>query len=346
MFWIKKEQLNADVKHNLWLTIREFNKTLKKESKSIQLKLIARYAASVLIIISLSSILYLSFFNQGDEYIFSEANIKGNTENTMLTLANGQKIEVKKEQSNITVLKNEGVVIDETLHDYESVASSSNKELPLNELVIPFGKKAELVLSDGTKVWLNAGTRFAFPQEFIGKKRKVFLDGEGYFEVAKNAKKPFIVSSRNMNVEVLGTKFNMSSYSSDDLCETVLLEGSVNVWNDNKFLKDKVQMMPNQKATFNTLEKEIKVVAEPDAQNYIAWVEGLYKFKNENLEQVLTKIGRYYNMSFFYDSDKIKSALPISGKLDLQDSFEEVMLTLSKVAQIEYKIEGQNVIIN
>ena len=346
LFRIKQEQINADVKRNLWINIREYNRTFKKESKSIQFKRIFKYAASLLLIISLSSIFYFSFFNQNDEYIFSESNIKRNAENTILTLANGKKIVAEKEQSNITVLKNEGVVIDETLHDYESAVSSSDKELPLNELVIPFGKKIKLVLSDGTKVWLNAGTRFAFPQEFAGKKREVYLDGEGYFEVAKNAKQPFIVSSRNMNVEVLGTKFNMSSYSSDDLCETVLLEGSVNVWNDNKFFKDKVQMVPNQKATLNATEKEIKVVPEPDVQKYIAWTDGLYRFDNESLEQVLTKLGRYYNITFSYDNDKIKSALPISGKLDLQDSFDEVMRTLSKVAQIEYKIEGQNVIIN
>lgn len=347
LFWIKKEQLNADKKHDLWLNIRDFNKAHKIENKTIQFRRFIRIAASVLIIVSLSSILYLSLNNRGSQYLFSEASNTTNTKNTVLTLSNGEKIEVKKEMSNISVLENEGVQIDnDTILNVPTATSSKNNELALNELVIPFGKKTMLELSDGTKVWLNAGTRFAFPQEFTGKKRMVFLDGEGYFEVAKNKEQPFIVSSKNMNVEVLGTIFNMNSYSSDEVCETVLLEGTVNVWNDNKLIKEKVRMSPNQKATFDASIKEMTVEPEPDAKNYIAWIDGWYKFENESLEQVFMKIGRYYNVTFQYDKIKIQNALPISGKLDLKESFKEVMLTLSKVAQIEYKIEGRNIIIN
>ncbi|WP_321374820.1 FecR family protein [uncultured Draconibacterium sp.] len=346
LFWIKKEQLNADLKHDLWLKIRDFNGTYKNVNNPTQFKQFVRIAASFLVIISISSIVYLSLFNRGNEYNFSEANSPSNEENTVLTLASGEKIEVQKEQSNITIMENEVIMVDKTLHLNEIVESSDNKEYPLNELVIPYGKKTELELSDGTKVWLNAGSKFAFPQEFTGKKRKVYLDGEGYFEVAKNEKQPFVVSSENMNVEVLGTKFNMNSYSLDELSETVLLEGSVKVWNGNKLLNEKVQMIPNQKATFRTSQEEIIVESESEAENYIAWIEGLYKFKNQSLEQVFAKVGRYYNITFDYDSEKIRNALPISGKLDLKESFDEVMLSLSKVAQIEYEIDGKNVIIN
>ncbi|WP_346860852.1 FecR family protein [uncultured Draconibacterium sp.] len=306
LFWIKKVQLHDDLKHDLWLKIRAFNKSDRKENKSVQLKRILRIAASVLIILSISSILYLNLHNHGDEYIFSEISNSSKHENTILSLANGERVEVQKKQSNITVLENESVLVDENVHNNQIASSSINKEMPLNELVIPFGKKITLELSDGTKVWLNAGSRFAFPQKFNGKRRKVYLDGEGYFEVAKNEQQPFIVSSRNLNVEVLGTKFNMNSYSSDKLSEIVLLEGSVNVWSDSKLIKEKVHMVPNQKATFRASNNEMTVVSESDVENYIAWIDGWYKFKNENIEQVLVKIGRYYNKTFVYQSEQIE----------------------------------------
>jgi len=268
-------------------------------------------------------------------------------ENTVLMLANGKKIEVEKAQSNIAVLDNKDVQIDnDTVYNIQAATPVPDKQLVFNELVIPYGKKTTLTLSDGTKVWLNAGTRFAFPQEFRGKKRRVFIDGEGYFEVSKNEKMPFVVSSKNMNVEVLGTKFNMNAYSVDDICETVLLEGKVNVWNADKLLSEKVEMVPNQKASFRIGDKQMLVEHEPHTENYIAWIDGWYKFKNEDLRQVFLKLGRYYNITFVYDDAKIGKALPVSGKLDLKETPEEVMKTLSMVAEFSYEINENKVIVN
>lgn len=347
IFHIEEEQLNPEKQQELWLKIRDFNKSNVHKNKTIRLKRIIQIAASFLVIISLSSIVYLNFHNRGNQYIFSKLDDNSPFESTLLKLANGEKIEVQKDESNITILGDQAVQIDnDTVYRNQTEATSTKEELALNELVVPYGKKTTLVLSDGTKVWLNAGTKFAFPQKFIGKKRKVFLDGEAYFEVAKNKEQPFVVSSKNLNIEVLGTKFNVNSYSADKKNETVLLEGSIMIWNDNKLIKDKVKMSPNQKVTYDEADKELIVKSEPDAKNSIAWIEGWYKFSNENLEQVFAKIGRYYNVTFQYDRVKIQSALPISGKLDLQESFDEVMLTLSKVAQINYEIEGNKVLVN
>ncbi|WP_321347435.1 FecR domain-containing protein [uncultured Draconibacterium sp.] len=347
LFWINNEQLASDKKHELWLKIRDFNKTYATRNKTIQFKRLIRIAATVLIVISFSSILYLSLYNKRNQYAFSETNNRMNTENTVLTLTSGERIEINKEEAKIAVLDDETVQIDnDTIQKNELVAASSENEFILNELVVPFGKKTTLVLNDGTKVWLNAGTKFAFPQKFIGKKRKVYIDGEGYFEVAKDKEQPFIVSSEKINVEVLGTKFNMNSYSEDEQSETVLLEGSVVVWSDSKLIRDKITMSPNQKVTYDLTDKTLNVVSEPDAGDYIAWIDGWYKFSNESLEQVLIKVGRFYNITFHYDNVEIQKALPISGKLYLKESFDEVMLTLSKVANIEFEIKGNNVIIN
>lgn len=348
LFKVDDGKLEKERKYELWMNISNFNKSFNPTRNIFQFRNIVKIAASVLIIVSLGSLLYLNFISKENHYTFSESKNSIIPGNPVLILANGDKIEVKKDESEITVLENQDAVQinNDTIYKYVPVKVSTEKEMPLNELVIPYGKKSKVVLNDGTKVWLNAGSRFAFPQKFTGKKRIVFLDGEGYFEVAENKKLPFIVSSKNINIEVLGTKFNVSTYSSDDFCETILLEGRVNVWGENKLLKDKTIMLPNQKATYHVAEKQMVLKSEPDADKYIAWVEGWYEFSNENLEQVLKKMGRYYNVTFQYNHENIKNALPISGKLDLKDSFDEVMRVLSQVAEIEYQIVGENVIIN
>ncbi len=346
LFEVKEQQMPLVLKHQLWVKIADFNKTNKKNVRRLSQKRVVSIAASVIVFVALAGMLYLSS-HRDKGYSFSASNTVPDNENTVLMLANGKKIEVEKAQSNIAVLDNKDVQIDnDTVYNIQAATPVPDKQLVFNELVIPYGKKTTLTLSDGTKVWLNAGTRFAFPQEFRGKKRRVFIDGEGYFEVSKNEKMPFVVSSKNMNVEVLGTKFNMNAYSVDDICETVLLEGKVNVWNADKLLSEKVEMVPNQKASFRIGDKQMLVEHEPHTENYIAWIDGWYKFKNENLRQVFLKLGRYYNITFVYDDAKIGKALPVSGKLDLKETPEEVMKTLSMVAEFSYEINENKVIVN
>ena len=344
LFNFEEGELNSQKKYELWQRISEFNKKHTKPTKTLRLSTFIKIAASVLIIISIGSVLYLSL-NKNNQYNFAETEGAINSKNTVLILADGNKVEVEKEESQITVLGNQDAlqINNDTVYSGNLSDTQSKKELQWNELIIPFGKKTMLVLNDGTKVWLNAGSSFAFPQKFRGKKRRVFLDGEAYFEVAENNIQPFIVSAANTNIEVLGTKFIISSYSTDDFSETVLLEGSVNIWGANKLVREKIQMSPNQKVTYHINEKQMVLEQEPDAEEYISWIEGWYEFSNENLELVLKKVERFYNVTFEYNQNDIKNALPITGKLDLKESIEEVMYVLSLVAEIEYQREGNNI---
>jgi hypothetical protein len=348
LFNTKEVHLDTDKKHELWLKIRDFKRNEVTFIKKINFRVALKIAASVLVILSLSGILFFSLYNNETEFEFTQTASNPNSGNSVLLITNGDKIEVQKDESKITMLGNQkGIQVNnDTIQTKNLTSDSSDGEQPLNELIVPYGKKTMLTLIDGTKVWLNAGSKFAFPQKFIGKKRTVYLDGEGYFEVAKNEKQPFIVSSGNIKVEVLGTKFNVNSYSSDNSSETILLEGKVNIWTENSFLKDKTQLLPNQKAVYNTTSNEITVETALDAENYIVWIDGWYRFSNERLEQVLLKLERYYNIDFQYNKDQINKAKPISGKLDLKDSYLEVMQILANVAEIEYKIEGEKIIIN
>jgi len=339
--------LDNEKKEKLWNNIYRFNIEYTRKYKSVKLKFFLRVAASILILISLGGLVYLNFIKGENHYQFSESRNDLKSDNPLLVLSNGNTVKLEKAESKITVLKGqEAIQINnaQIVENHASIDEATNRA-KFNEVIIPFGKKSKLILEDGSTVWLNAGSRFAFPPQFTGKKREVILDGEAYFEVAKNDKKPFIITAGNINIEVLGTKFNVTAYHSDNLCETVLLEGSVNIWDNGKFFDDKIQMVPNQRATYNKTEKEIVLESESEPGRYIAWVNGWYEFKNENFEQVLKKLERYYNISFQYDQDVKSRILPVTGKLDLKESLDEVLIVLSRITKFEYQISGKIVII-
>ncbi len=345
LFQISEGILDEERKHKLWNNIRGINVKHSGNYKLIKLKTFARIAASILIIISIGGLFYLHFNQVENQYRFSESANDLKRDKPLLVLSDGTKVGLEKSESEITVLKDRDAIQinnDSIVKNQTSVDENTN-EVKFNEVIIPFGKKSKLLLEDGTIVWLNAGSRFAFPSKFNGMKREVNLDGEAYFEVARNVNHPFIVSTGAVNVEVLGTKFDISAYSSDNLSETVLLEGSINIWDNNKFFKDKTLMAPNQKATYNKTGKVIVLRPELEPEKCIAWVEGWYQFTNEKLEDVLKKLERYYNVRFEYDQAVISKVLPVSGKLDLKDSLSEVLVVLSRVAKFEYQI-SENII--
>ncbi len=347
LFIVQDGKLDDAKKSQLWENISRYNIEVSGNNKLFRIRALVKIAASLLIILSIGGLLYLNLKPLKNQYQFSEISNDSKSKNPLLVLSNGKKVDLQKTESKITVLKGQNAIQinNDTVVENRIAIDKNTNRAKLNEVIIPFGKKSNLVLGDGTKVWLNAGSRLAFPSKFDGNKREVYLDGEAYFEVVKNVKQPFVVSTNSVNVEVLGTKFNVSAYHSDDFCETVLLEGSVNFCDKDKLFSDKVLVSPNQRITYSKTSKEIVLKSEPDAAMYVAWVEGWYPFKNESIEQVIRKIERFYNVKFEYDQKIISGSLPVSGKLDLKNSMDEVMVILSKVAKFNYVISGNSVLI-
>ena len=348
LFKTYEGKLSEERKFNLWKNISIYNKTTSRKFTFLQINPFIKIAASILIVIALGSTVYLGLNRTEEIYEFSEsAGIDRNSESSFLRLSNGTKVNLTDEKSEIVVLKNQDAILinNDSVVANTPANSRDNKQVALNEVIVPFGKKTTLVLADGTKVWLNAGSRFAFPQKFEGNHREVQLDGEAYFEVAKNRNQPFIVLTRNIDIEVLGTKFNLSAYQSDNFSETVLLEGAVKVKDNGKLFNAKLELKPNQKATYYTDNKELIRSEAPDANMQISWINGWYQFSNQGLITVLDKLERYYNIRFIHDPAFELKAFPISGKLDLKGSIDEVMALLSKVAKINYQITGNEIII-
>lgn len=209
----------------------------------------------------------------------------------------------------------------------DSKITVSRSEIPkeesakYNQLIIPKGKMSRLTLSDGTKVWVNANTRVVYPAEFIGKQREIYVDGEVFLDVVHDDR-PFIVRTKGLNVEVMGTRFNVCAYDSRKLERIVLVEGSVRVA-DNAG-RNKTVLEPEQ--MYEASEDGTRV-EKVDVRKYASWIEGAYYFDKEKLETVARRLSDYYDVSIV--CSERAGGFICSGKLDLKGNLDDVLQGLS-----------------
>lgn len=330
---------------DIWKNIENFDEHTRKKKRQITIYRIMRYAAILVFAVLIGGSAYWMLVQNHESYSFTSSLDPNSVTQSRLFLANGTTIDLDKKNSKIALNAEKQIIIDnKQVIDLSKKNTVSDSKM--NEVVIPFGKKSQILLEDGTKVWLNAGSRMAFPTKFSGKKREVFLEGEAYFEVAHNKDFPFQVNTSEIAIKVLGTKFNLSAYKTDKLVETILLEGKVTVSKRSAlgFLKHETILAPNQKASFDKADKSISIKNEPDVDLAIAWTEGWFKFSHQSLNDILNKLQRYYDIQFVFDSD-FSTADLITGKLDLKDSINQVMTALSDVAKIQYRVNGNQIYI-
>ena len=211
-----------------------------------------------------------------------------------------------------------------------------------NTLIVPYGKRSTLTLSDGSKVWLNSGSALEFPAQFTGNNREVRLaSGEMYIEVAPDGKKPFHVRTSDFDVKVYGTKFNVSTYA-DSPQSVVLVEGRVSLKSENKketFLSPSEQALYDDNGTFNR--------QKVDVNQFISWKDGYLEFDKTPMTEVLKQIGRYYNLSFDFDKDVNLYKRTCTGKIHLSENLDNVMTTIGLLSSTKYiKDNNQVYIIN
>lgn len=224
--------------------------------------------------------------------------------------------------------------------------NTSETQFSINTLKVPYGKKFQLVLSDGTTVHVNAGSTLKFPVQFIsGRVREVELYGEAYFEVARNEEDPFIVTTNGIRTEVLGTKFNVSSYTDDPFSEVVLVEGSVGLSiGKERFDKNRHKILkPNQKASLLNQEQGLNI-SSVHTEDYIAWVDGVMLFKNESFESIMKKLERAYDKKITINYQRIKTE-KFTGRFDIE-SIEEVLKTFRSNTFFNFNIRENEIIIN
>lgn len=294
------------------------------------LKGFMRYAAVAVLFFSLGSLMvYLVLQNQLDQNHISHIGSIPQVNAPTLVLSEGTNINLEEKESSLDYSHKGQIVLnhDKVLQNDKPKSSDSR----INQLIIPYGNRSKIKLSDNTTAWLNAGSRLIYPSEFEDDKREVLLFGEAFFEVAKDTERPFIVKTTDLTIKVLGTKFNISAYPDENVIQTVLAEGKIALRRNNAgFFEDDIIMSPQQMVWFNKKTNATKI-GKVDVSYYTLWKDGLVKFSNQDLSRVIKQVERFYNISFKF-KNPLDGNIKITGKLDLNEDQDEVLNYISKVA--------------
>jgi len=260
------------------------------------------------------------------------------TNKAILTLADGSTV-VLDENTSSDISDQDGIKISKEKDGqlvYTIVNNkllNADKNIAYNTISTPKGGQYQVILPDGTKVWLNAASSLKYPEAFVGKQRLVVLTGEAYFEVAKNKSMPFRVQSQNQHVEVLGTHFNINSYLDDNTVKTTLLEGSVQVSN-SKFSKI---LKPGEQAISGIGEQaSIKIARDVDTDDETAWKNGLFQFNDSELKVILNQLERWYDIKIDYSDVPAKR---YNGMVPRKSKLSEVLKMLEKTGNIKFELE-------
>ena len=296
-------------------------------------------AASVIIIFSLFYFTNKEFFNQS--IVQNKQVIKPGTDKAVLILDDGTVHDLSNQKE--FFLKEGASTIKSTGDKIEYVGQhEEKKELKYNTLKVPRGGEFYLVLSDGTKVWLNSETTLRYPVFFPDDERKVELIGEAYFEVEHNAKSPFLVSSDDQVIKVLGTQFNVMSYKNDPFIYTTLVNGEVEVSLKNNPEIKKI-LYPNEQSTIekgnNFIEKKLV-----DVYALTAWKDGRFVFQDKVLSDIMKTLSMWYDVEVVFQ-DIEKKNMRFTGNLPRYSNFEDVLYKIGKTNEVEFIIENERITI-
>ncbi|HEY9260984.1 FecR domain-containing protein [Chitinophaga sp.] len=300
-----------------------------------------RYAAAVLLLLGTASLFFIRLHKK-NTIPAPVADIMPGSNKATLTLGNGNTIILDQAaadniatQGNSRISKVAGGQLVYTPGN--TVAGSSAE---YNTLSTPRGGQYRLVLPDGSKVWLNALSSIKYPAAFTGAERSVVIQGEVFFDIAQNAQQPFRVQVNNrIQVDVLGTRFNISAYADEPLIKTTLLQGKVSVHS-----ADAVILLPGQQAVLSSQpgKQAITLLKDVDTEEAVAWMNGYFQFSQARVQTVMGEIARWYDIDVSYDSN-----LPdrkFSGEISRSSNLSEVLKGLS-VSGINYRREGRRIII-
>lgn len=242
---------------------------------------------------------------------------------TLLVMPGMNGIEIDEQDADIIWSDNGTVSVN-------TISINQPSDEGFSKIIVPKGKRARLTLADGTHLWVNSGSRVIFPGSFAENHREIYVEGEVYMDVFHNESSPFTVQSGNFRVKVLGTSFNISAYPGENRSSVVLVGGKVNIADESG---NEVQMAPGQivKVKNGNIGAPEKVDVEP----YVSWVRNTLVCRNESLETVFRKLNLAYDREFVLGPGV--SALEVSGKLNLKDSLEDVLHTISFAAPIYYE---------
>lgn len=330
------QEIKQSIQEDLLFSIQNHNRT-----RIFRIRAWQSAVAAILILITAG----IYYYQRSPEPVLVKTEIPrfkndvapGNNK-AVLTLDDGSKIDLDEAKTGILASESNIDIKKTGAGQLEySAGSQSVKTVKYNILNTPMGGEYQLVLPDGSKVWLNSGSTLRFPTTFIGSERIVELKGEAYFDITKNSKMPFLVRTNNtMDIKVLGTQFNVMAYDDEKNINTTLIEGSVEVLKGT----GKTMLKPGQEAILNRGSGNIKV-ASADLEQATAWKNGYFIFYNENIESIMRKVSRWYNVDVVYQGNL--SNKDFVGTISRNKNVSELLKMLELTGAIHFKIDGRRI---
>ena len=338
--YLRKKDLSTDVSRYQSIRIAEGLEKYHRRYAQKQKRIYTRWYWAVAVAILFFSVSALFFYQEESTAPVSVAITPGSSK-AMLVLNNGNIIDLSKRKTEVITNQKLSIKTDGTQLSYSVTEDSKDEPTDeYNELIIPKGGEFTLTLSDGTKVWLNSQSKIKYPVIFNNITREVYLEGEAYFEVAKDAHRPFHVNVKNnVCVEVLGTSFNVRGYSDENSVETVLEEGVVRMSQG----KDTVVLKPGHKATYRPNEPIQTTTVNTEL--YTAWRHGQYIFMDESVENILKQLSRWYDIEVFYSNEAAKS-VTFSGDVTKYDDIDTLLKAMEIAGGVHFKISGRTLIVS
>ena len=315
-----------------------YSKKLKETEKKVnRWRVFLRYAA--ILLIPLSATVY-GVLRSGEETV-SLADLNAITPGgtrAELVLPSGEVIDLVEKSGVIlhgenTVINNEGKTLS-----YKSIGNQAPMDsLRYNEVIVPKGGEYQLVLSDGTLVYLNSMTKIRFPERFSEKCREVEVCGEAFFEVAENKRVPFVVKTDAYEITVLGTKFNVTAYADEQVATTTLVEGAVSI--SGKCIGEAKALRPNEQFVLDRVSGSVEI-KNVDVNYYTAWKDGMFRFRDVRLEEIMHVVERWYDMTVVYEDESVRD-LHFGFNMSRLETIEPLLNIFELNGKIKITKEGK-----
>jgi len=312
-----------------WKKLQKKNKRLRGQDRKMFFLAVAGMAAVFLLAIGM-----LFLFRSSPKMEVISIARQQEPKKVTLEYADGKTLVL---DVNSLVMNDKGEITDHVVAK-ENMAEAEG--LRLNRLSVPKGCDFSLTLVDGTVIRLNADSRLQYPSEFSGDSRIVYLEGEAFFNVAKDKTKPFIVKTKKLDVEVTGTSFNVMAYPSEDSIRTTLVQGGVNILTEDGRV---CKLLAGEQCVVDTASGKF-VVNQVNVASFVSWIDGQFFFDNESMESLMRKIARWYDVDVIFENEELKSEL-FYGTITRSDEITEVLDILVLTKTMHYEIKDRTVYI-
>ncbi len=317
-----------------------------QKKKPLKVMRLWRFAAAAVVIGMTGTLSYFLLHQSKDHQITASIkqpqphlvnDVLPGKKGAILTLSNGQQIILDSAANGKLATQGSTAILNKNGEIVYDVKGNISKEILYNTMTTPRGRQYQLVLSDGTKVWLNSASSIRYPAAFAGNTRSVTISGEAYFEVAKDQHSPFVVNVNNMQVKVMGTHFNINAYDDEESVNTTLLEGSVKI----SAAGDEKILVPGQQSKFYKTG-HLQLVKNADLEEAVAWKNGVFHFNKADIQSVMRQIGRWYDLEINYEGEIPKDRF--GGKLPMDAKVSQILGALEQT-QVHFRIEGKKIVV-